>query len=327
MNAAQSSAPLLGMALWVIPFLASGQATTPPAVIDAPGLHQPVEILTDRWGISHIYAKNESDLFFAQGYSAARDRLFQLELWRRQATGTMAEVLGPKELKRDIGNRLFMYRGDLAQELNWYHPHGAAIVEAFVAGVNAYIAETEKNPALLSPEFKMLSLKPGKWAPAVVISRFNGLLGNLSQELNMALAIRTIGAEKVKELYHFQPENPDLQIDPKIDLSLLSKDILGLYTAFREPIKFTADDLSPEYRNNLNGRVKLDMDISWPSALDLSARQEDIGSNNWVVSGKLTASGFPMMMNDPHRAQASPSLRYWVHLVAPGWNVIGGGEP
>src|SRR5690242_17159 len=164
------------------------------------GLHQPVEILRDRWGISHIYAKNEPDLFFAQGYNVARDRLFQLELWRRQATGTMAEILGRKALRRDTGNRLFMYRGDLTQELNWYHPRGAAIIQSFVDGINAYIAETQRNPALLTPEFKMLGLKPGNWTPAVVISRFNGLVANVSQELNMALAIRAIGAERVKDL-------------------------------------------------------------------------------------------------------------------------------
>src|SRR5579864_8497714 len=116
-------------------------ASTAPETLLIPGLSQPVEILMDRWGVSHIYAKNESDLFFVQGYNVARDRLFQLELWRRQATGTVAEILGPKELKRDIGNRLFMFRGDLQQELKWYHPHGPAIVEAFVNGINAYIAE------------------------------------------------------------------------------------------------------------------------------------------------------------------------------------------
>ena len=120
------------------------------------GLDQPVKILRDKWGVSHIYAVTEHDLFFAQGYNVARDRLFQLELWRRQATGTMAEITGRKELKRDIGNRLFMYRGDLEQELNWYHPRGARIIEAFVAGINAYIAETRQNSSLLTPEFKML---------------------------------------------------------------------------------------------------------------------------------------------------------------------------
>jgi len=302
-------------------------ATDVPEALLVPGLSQPVEILRDRWGVAHIYAKNEADLFFVQGYNVAHDRLFQLELWRRQATGTVAEILGPKEIKRDIGNRLFMYRGDLEQELKWYHPHGPAIVAAFVNGINAYIAETQRNPDLLTPEFKMLGIKPGKWTPAVVISRFNGLLGNLNQELNLALAIRTIGVEKVKDLTYFQPANPKLEMDPAIDAALLSKDILELYSAFREPIKFTPDELVAAYRDNSKILARLDQAAAMPSAIDLSQRQEDIGSNNWVVSGRLTSSGFPMMMNDPHRAQGTPSLRYWVHLVAPGWNVIGGGEP
>ena len=92
------------------------------------GLREPVEILRDRWGISHIYARNEHDLFLAQGYSAARDRLFQFELWRRRATGTLAEVQGPRGLPGDIGSRLLKYRGDLTSELNHYHPRGAEIV-------------------------------------------------------------------------------------------------------------------------------------------------------------------------------------------------------
>src|SRR5579872_5627987 len=180
-------------------------ATSGTEALVVPGLSQPVEILKDRWGISHIYAKNETDLFFAQGYNVARDRLFQLELWRRQATGTVSEILGRRELKRDIGNRLFMYRGDLKQELNWYHPRGESIIQAFVDGVNAYISETQKNPALLTPEFKMLGITPGKWTPAVVVSRFNGLLGNIGEELNIGMAVHAIGAQKVKDILYFQP--------------------------------------------------------------------------------------------------------------------------
>src|SRR3954463_10466661 len=94
-------------------------------------LREPVEIIRDQYGINHIYAKNEHDLFFAQGYCAAKDRLFQFEMWRLQATGTTAEVFGEKELKRDIGVRRFKYRGDLSQELDHYHPNGKAIILAF----------------------------------------------------------------------------------------------------------------------------------------------------------------------------------------------------
>jgi len=323
MSVPRYSVFVLGTAL-AIPVCAA--AAGAPDKVTISGLSQPVEILKDRWGISHIYAKNEADLFFAQGYNVARDRLFQLELWRRQATGTVAEILGRRELKRDIGNRLFAYRGDLKQELNWYHPHGGEIIEAFVAGINAYVGETQKNPSLLTPEFKMLGITPGKWTPAVVVSRFNGLLGNIDEEMNFALAVRTIGAEKLKDLEYFQPANPDLKIDPAIDASLLSRGILELYHAFRTPIQFAPEELAAGYRDP-GAVARLDGLVEGPSAMDLSARRQDIGSNNWVVSGKLTATGFPMMMNDPHRTQQAPSLRYWVHLVAPGWDVIGGGEP
>jgi len=292
------------------------------------GLSQPVEIPKDHWGISHIYAKNEADLFFAQGYNAARDRLFQLELWRRQATGTVAEILGRKELKRDVGNRLFMFRGELGQELSWYHPRGAAIVQAFVNGINAYVEETRRHPELLTPEFKMLGIAPGKWTPAVVIARFNGLMANINEELNVALAIRTLGAEKVKDLCYFQPANPKLEIDPAINASLLSRDILELYAAFKQPIRFTPDELVAAYRDNSQILVPVGARHGVPlQPVDPSQPQQEVGSNNWVVSGRLTPSGFPLMMNDPHRAQEAPSLRYWVHLVAPGWNVIGAGEP
>jgi penicillin amidase len=285
-------------------------AAPPATTLQVAGLSQPVEILRDRWGINHIYAKSEGDLFFAQGWAAARDRLFQFELWRRQATGTVAEILGPKELKRDIGTRLHMFRGDLKAELNWYHPRGEAIIKAYVRGVNAYITEALRTPSTLPIEFAMLGIAPAPWTPEVIISRHNALLSNIGQELNMAQAVRVLGVEKVKDVQYFQGGDPDLTPDPAIDLSLLNGSILELYDAFRRPLTFGSAVEAQE-----------------PGALELSQRNEDIGSNNWVVSGRLTQSGFPMMMNDPHRNQGAPSLRYWVHLVAPGWNVIGGGEP
>ena len=306
-------------------------AADPPAAetLRLKGLEHPVEILRDRWGVAHIYAQSENDLFFAQGYNVASDRLFQLEMWRRQATGTVSEILGKKELKRDIGNRLFMYRGDLEQELNWYHPHGKAIITSFVRGINAFIDETRRNPALLQTEFKMLGIKPGDWTTAVVISRFNGLIGNLDQEVNTALAIREIGIKGVKDLEYYQPADPDLQMDPAIDPKLLSKQIIELFDVFKSPLRFTPEELVAEYRAKGSDALiaELDAASNIPGPVDLSRRREDIGSNNWIVGGKLTASGFPMMMNDPHRVVETPSLRYWVHLNAPGWNVIGGGEP
>jgi penicillin amidase len=283
--------------------------TPADSTLRVPGLRQPVEILRDRWGLNHIYAQTEEDLFFAQGYAAARDRLFQFELWRRQATGTVAEILGPRALKRDIGTRLHLFRGDLKAELNWYHPRGDAIVNAYVRGVNAAVAEALRTPASLPVEFKILGIKPAPWTPEVVISRHNALLANLGQEVNMAQAVRLLGAEKVKAIQYFQGGDPDITPDPAIDLALINNSILEVYNAFRRPVQFGTGPTEE------------------PPAPDAAERPEDVGSNNWVVSGRLAASGYPMMMNDPHRTQSVPSLRYWVHLVAPGWNVIGGGEP
>jgi len=113
------------------------------------GLRQSVEIIRDAYGVNHIYAQNEHDLFFAQGYCAAKDRIFQFEIWRRQATGTVAEILGPREVNRDIGARLFKFRGDIEQEFNYYHPRGSQIIRAFTEGINAYVKEALADPKLL----------------------------------------------------------------------------------------------------------------------------------------------------------------------------------
>ena len=296
--------------------------------IQLPGLERPVEILKDRWGISHIYAESEHDLFFAQGYNAARDRLFQLELWRRQATGTVAEMLGPRELQRDIGTRLFKFRKDLVQELTHYHPKGAAIVNAFVAGVNAYVDQANRAPERLPLEFRLLGIRPQHWTAEVVISRHQGLLGNIGEELSTARAVAVLGPEQVKWLVGFGPGDPDLTFDQAIDPKLLSANILELYNAFRTELRFQPEDVAAPYRAAGAAEAAEDVSAAAPAASAASpAPAADIGSNNWVVSGERSESRYPMMANDPHRAQSAPSLRYWVHLVGPGWNVIGGGEP
>ena len=287
------------------------------------GLTNKVEVLRDQWGVNHIYAQNENDLFFTQGYCAAKDRLFQFEVWRRQATGTVAEILGDRELKRDIGTRLFKYRGNLNIDLQHYHPHGIAIIQSYVNGVNAYITEALKNPALLPMEFKLLSILPQKWTPEVVISRHQGLLGNSTQELNIGRAVTAVGEQKVKDVMWFHPKEPNLKLDTAIDGSLLSANILELYNAYRTEIEFVKSDLKAKEDDVsaldiLNKRKKL---------IDYLPDLEMEGSNNWIISGSKTISGYPMLANDPHRKIAVPSLRYIVHLVAPGWDVIGGGEP
>ncbi|MEM7484921.1 MAG: penicillin acylase family protein [Bacteroidota bacterium] len=284
------------------------------------GLKEPVEIVRDTWGVNHIYAKNQHDLFYAQGYTAAADRLFQFEIWRRQATGTVAEILGEQELKRDIGTRLFKFRGDMTTEMNHYHEDGVEIITAYTDGVNAYIESILKTPEKLPIEFKLLNIKPQKWTPEVVISRHQGLLGNIGQELQIGRAVAKLGSKTVKDLYWFHPKEPDLTIDSNINTDLLSDDILALYNAYRKPVEFRKDNIVPKYQNTKEQETVL-------SSYEDKNDSFSIGSNNWALNGSRMADGNSYMANDPHRTIAIPSLRYMCHLVAPGWNVVGGGEP
>ncbi|HBY60648.1 MAG TPA: hypothetical protein DEH78_12555 [Solibacterales bacterium] len=238
----------------------------------------------------HIYAATQADLFFAQGYMAARDRLFQLDLWRRTGSGQMAEVVGPQHVKRDRLARLLRYRGDWAAEWSSYAPEARAIVTAFTNGINAYIKSLNgRRPR----EFELAGFDPGLWRPEDVLSRMPAfeMLRNLSRELSRAGHIGRYGAKAVEER---QPA------DPPAKLEFAG----GLSPADFPPDLADAIGLSPP-----------------------SADGEFDGSNNWVAAGSLTVTGKPMLANDPHRSLLLPSLRKTVHLVAPGWNVIGAGEP
>lgn len=269
--------------------------------ISLAGIRDKVTITIDTWGVCHIMASNEEDMFYAQGWNAARDRLFQFEVWRLQASGTAASVLGEKELKRDIGARLFKFRGDMNKEMNHYHPRGSLILKSFVMGINAYIKQILDGEEPLPVEFKLLGIKPGYWTEEIVISRHQGLLSNVQAELKLARQVMEYGKEAVLKTNYFHPHIPDLTMDPFITKEILDKDILAPYNAFRVPIKFGANEINIEKLND--------------------------GSNNWVLHGSKTKSGFPILANDPHRAITVPSLRYITHLQSPGWNVIGGGEP
>ncbi len=289
------------------------------------GLREPVEILTDRWGIAHIYAKNQPDLFFAQGYNAARDRLFQLEIWRRRVTGTMAEIQGPKALERDIGARLLRFRGDLDQECQYYHPDGKEIITAFVQGMNAYIRQTREQPDLLPLEFGLLGITPQAWTPDIVLARLGGIFLNLETEVLIAQALQTMQPEAIRTMLHLHPGTPDLTVPEGLDVATIPGDVLKYYQAAREAVVFAPEDVvDPQHRATETPGATTQ--AAAPTLTGKSVPRDE-GSNNWVVDGSKTLSRKPLMVNDPHRAIAAPSLRYWVHLVAPGWNVIGGGEP
>jgi penicillin amidase len=313
------------------------------------GLSKPVEILRDTWGVPHIYAKTQDDLFFAQGFVVAQDRLWQLDLWRRKAMGELAEIMGPEAVERDRFARLLRYRGDWRAEWLSYSVDTKPIVESFVRGINAYIASIGDN---LPVEFKLTGTRPGLWTPEVVVSRMAAypMTGNASRELLRAMVVRELGAERTAQLF---PTDPARIPRPEEGLSLEGMDtniIAGLERAAGE-VSFDGDapsgaansasacgskqraarsllirGLTPwaTILSPLRGCNDSKEQIELASADDWAFSE---GSNNWTIAGVKTKSWKPILANDPHRALLLPSLRYIVHLVGPGWDVIGAGEP
>ncbi|MEU6128946.1 penicillin acylase family protein [Saccharopolyspora sp. NPDC047091] len=270
-----------------------------------PGLTGPVEIVIDRWGVPHIYADDTYDAFRAQGFNAARDRLWQIDFWRRRGLGRLAEVFGPEHVERDRAARLFLYRGDMRREWISYGSDTKRAVTAFVEGINAFVELTRHDPELLPVEFRELGCAPERWEPEDVPRiRSHGLFQNLREEVARARTLRDLPPE-VEELRRRREPARDLTIPEGLDLGLIPDDVLAVYDLATTPPAFgPPDPANPP-------------DLIPPE-----------GSNNWVLAGSRTRSGRPLLANDPHRAAASlPGLRYLTHLSAPGFDVIGGGEP
>ena len=285
---------------------AHGFAATPSQAIQVAGLKQEASILVDRWGVPHIYAQNEDDLFFVQGFNAARDRLFQIDLWRRRGLGQLASVFGPAYVQQDRAARLFLYRGDMQTEWRSYGDGAEAITTRFVAGINAYIDYLAAHPERMPYEFRRLGYAPAKWqAQDVVRIRSHGLTRNLSTEVARADTVcrASLAADQVRAKLQPQwvtkvPEG----LDPCLPAGLL--DVFTLATA-QVVIKGSA-----------------------PAQVAAARETEPIeGSNNWVIAPQRTSTGRAILANDPHRALSVPSLRYIAHLSAPGLDVVGAGEP
>jgi penicillin amidase len=143
--------------------------------IEISGLGGPVRIVRDRWGIPHIYARTRDDLFFAQGFVQAEDRLFQMDLWRRSVQGRLSEVLGPNFIERDAMTRRVQYRGDIDREWAAYGPDTRAVATAFVRGINAWVELARERP----PEaFVLAGWLPDMWSPADLINRTDAFLAS-----------------------------------------------------------------------------------------------------------------------------------------------------
>jgi penicillin amidase len=283
--------------------------------IELDGLQKPVEVIRDRWGVAHIYAETQEDLFFAQGFVAAQDRLWQMEIWRRTGEGKLAEVLGESAVERDRFARLMRYRGNMEAEWKSYSPDAKQIIESFVRGVNAFI-ETSRDR--LPIEFELTGIKPELWTPEVCLTRMAGyvMTRNATAEVLRAQLARQFGADKVDQWIETDPAKK-LEVPIGLDLNGIDGKILAGAKAASAAVRFSPGE---DETSSLSHEA---IDL----ATDTADHERSSGSNNWVVSGALSATGKPILANDPHRPILLPSLRYMVHLVGPGWNVIGAGEP
>jgi penicillin amidase len=283
------------------------------------GLRDVVEVIRDRWGIPHIYAKNTEDLFFAQGYVMAQDRLWQMEMWRREKEGRMAEVLGPQAVARDRQARLLRYRGPMDdREWTSYHPDGKRIFDAYAAGVNAFIT-THKDTLPL--EFTLTGIRPDPWTAETVVLR-TATFGDANTELNLARAVVRLGREAANRQRNPDPWD-DLVLPEGLDLAIIDENVTTTGGRAGGGRGGNTPEILEQYRTLVGARGRGGFSPTVPAS---SAPPDPPGSNNWVVSGRLSATGKPVVVNDPHRTVTHPSLRYVVHLNAPGWNVIGSGE-
>jgi penicillin amidase len=288
------------------------------------GLKDKVEIIRDNQGIPHIYAKNDDDLFFAQGYVMAQDRLWQTEMWRRWREGRLSEVFGPAAYDYDVRARLMKFRGPFDdKEWNSYHPDAKRLFTAWANGHNAWIAAHADN---LPVEFKLTGVKPEPWTAETVALRWANLnidstSGGPSAEIQLALDVKNMGA---KEANKKNAPNPyaDLKVPEGLDLKWITPEALAASRKGEgdpfEPGKLPSPQIVAAYAPLVSPKQEARL---------MPRMQDPDGSNNWVVSGKLTESGKVILSNDPHRTVSLPALRYFVQLDSPNFHVIGGGEP
>ena len=325
------------------------------------GLDKPVEILVDTWGIPHIYAKSQYDAFFAQGFNAARDRLWQIDLWRRRGLGKLAEVFGASMVERDHAARLFLYRGarrlapdgsnlyrdarplapdgqdlyrdarrlasdgpDLYREWLAYGSDTKRVAESFVAGINAYVKLIEQNPELLPTEFRLLDYPPATWlADDLLRIRAHGAWGNLKSEVRRAQIACVAGLQADFARRSLEPSQVP-KIPEGLDLCDIRDDVLTLYRLAASDLAF-AKSAVPQSSSSTYLPPFTPVPVE---ASDSVSGDAELGSG-WVLSSKLSATNKPIFaieLND-RRVHALPAQRYLAHLSAPGLNVIGVGDP
>jgi acyl-homoserine lactone acylase PvdQ len=256
-------------------------------------LDSPVEVFRDRWGVPHIYAGSVKDAMFAQGYVHAQDRLWHMELARRVASGSLAEIFGPVALDADRLLRRVGLRRAAEAELAQVAEAMRENVEAYAAGVNAFI---EGNRNRLPPEFLILRFRPQPWTPVdgLTIGKFVGwsLSGNWDTEIVRSWIVERLGPEEAARMEPGYPVGAPLIVPPGAECRGLGAPLLEELRKVQELVGAGGG-----------------------------------GSNNWVVDGHKSVTGKPLLANDPHLPLQMPSIWYEVHLNGSGANVIGASIP
>ena len=277
--------------------------------ISLPGLTQKVTVQRDAYSRPYIAATNEHDLYFAQGYVTASDRLWQMDLMRRLARGETAEIFGRATLEEDKRWRRFGFTGIADQSLQHLSPELRDALKNYAAGVNAYIASL--NEASLPIEFRILQYKPRQWTPTDTLVIGKILADALSSTWRLDLlkaSLRTLPKEKFDDLADVQTE---------YDVILFGKDVAPAKRTVTEKLTL------PVSESLLSDAQKLER-VRESSLARVGMFAEDLAaSNNWVISGKRTADGKPILANDPHLQPTAPGIWYMSHLETPTMKVAG----
>lgn len=277
------------------------KADLPSMDLKLEGIKEEVTIHFDENHVPHIFANNEEDLYFAQGYIMARDRMFQMDFTTRAAAGRISEMVGADRLETDKYIRRMgmpMAAEKMAVEMG-KDPVAKRITEAYSKGFNAYLSQIRYKDYPV--EYKLLGFEPEQWSPlksALLLVAMRQTLNGGSDDLRMSNILAKYGRDVAEDLFPNYPsdESPIIPVGTKWDFT---------------PLKVPAPPAE------VAAKMEVAMNAVIPTA------KPEVGSNNWAVGGEKSATGLPILANDPHLNITLPSIWYQMQLVAPNVNVYG----
>src|SRR5438128_10403271 len=293
-----------------------GRANTfqqPSQPITLVGLRDRVTVRRDERGIPYIEANNDEDLYFAQGYVTASDRLWQMDLVRRTVRGELSEIFGQGALSQDKNHRVYDFAAVIEETLRRLQPKFSAALNAYGNGVNAFIDSlTDKT---LPPEFRLLQYKPRHWTPSDSLAVGKLLAEYLSSTWQLDIMRASLASLPKEKCNALLPETSPL------DVLVVGQDRLPAKAQDHNGLKTIS--LSLGILAQLQNSIESEQQALARIGLSPPDIEKPQASNNWVVSGKRTVSGKPLLANDPHIPAAAPGIWYQAELTAPGIHVAG----